>query len=1059
MTETNKIKLVIEAEDRASGVLRGIAQFAMGGLLADGIRTIGTALKDLATDTIAVGSAFESQMAILGTAVSDTSVTMEQLHDATLTIGADTSLIGVSAAEAGEALTGLYKAGLDTTDIFGDLQGYLAGATELSGAMRAAVDLQAASELDLAQASDLVAISMATFGLGAEDATRIADNFVQTADASVAEVSSLAEAMTNIGPTAAAFGMSLEDTNVALGLLSTRGIAGAEAGTALKSMLVNLMRPTDDVMDAMKALGLSLYDEQGQLKELSTLVADFSEALGENATITVATGGASNELRKAAEKARDALPGLTTKLSEQEAQLAILNKELASTTKKYGENSVQADKKRLAVTKLSNDIAETTGKIASHNQTLSAYDGAVASAGTTTQVLTEEMKNQYIQTLAGTYGMKTLQVLINEGAEGWQEMEAAVAGASSAQEIAAARTDTFAGQMEALDGTIETLKIGLSEAFLPALTDIVVVLADMINNYAPSIIAAFDELMASGAEWGATLTEAWSWIQQNAEPILAGLAAMLLTVVVPAAVTSAAALAPVVLPILAIGAAVGGLVAAWQNDWGGIRTTLTDVWDNTLKPIFGVLSQWLEVNVPNALAVLQEQWNAIWPTVQAVVQTAWVVIQDVIGAAIDVIWPAVQQFVATIIENLQQFEPVLDALKVLWESLEPVIGVVLAAIGAIVLAAVGLIAGLFQGLAEAIGPIIEGIAGVLTGFVTLLSGAVDVIAGLVQLIVGVFTGNTEAVEAAWQKMKDGVGKIVDGLVQGVWSAFSGLVEGVIAFVTGLVEGVISFFTTLYERLVGHSIIPDLVNGILAWVRTLLTGWTELWDQVKAFVEKIWNGIKGFLEGVWNGIKGTAEAAWTLIQAFVEDPMRVVDTTVRTLWDELKGHLEGIWDGIKGAAERIWENIKELLGGAFDGMRQRWSDAFSGVADAIKGPLNAVLRVVEDVINAAIDGLNGLIDAANMIPGVELGHVDHVSLPRLHEGGFINSGEMLAVVRGNEAVLPLDSPRTVDVLADALARAVERAGGAARGLVVYGDVTLRAESDEGRQILRELMALA
>jgi TP901 family phage tail tape measure protein len=41
--------------------------------------------------------------------------------------------------------------------------------------------------------------------------------------------------------------LGIEDTNNALAILSTRGITGAEAGTALKSMLTNLQRPTTAV--------------------------------------------------------------------------------------------------------------------------------------------------------------------------------------------------------------------------------------------------------------------------------------------------------------------------------------------------------------------------------------------------------------------------------------------------------------------------------------------------------------------------------------------------------------------------------------------------------------------------------------------------------------------------------------------------------------------------------------------------------------------------------------------------------------------------------------------
>ena len=164
-----------------------------------------------------VAREFESSMAVMSTAVDP------------LSVGAQTTA---------EAITGLYKAGLSTGEIFGDLQGYRAGTTELGGALRASVDLAAASELDMVQASELAAITLASFGgeltteaERAEFINAAMNNFVQTADGSVASVADLQAAFVNVGPTAAAMGMGVEDVNTALGILSTRGITGSEAGT------------------------------------------------------------------------------------------------------------------------------------------------------------------------------------------------------------------------------------------------------------------------------------------------------------------------------------------------------------------------------------------------------------------------------------------------------------------------------------------------------------------------------------------------------------------------------------------------------------------------------------------------------------------------------------------------------------------------------------------------------------------------------------------------------------------------------------------------------------
>lgn len=235
-------------------------------LLAIGKKMIGTAAD------------FESQMNIMALAASRSATPLETLRDAAIAVGGDTRLMGIDALQAADAMTGFYKAGLDTTQILGDLNAYLNDGAELGGALRAAIDMAAASELDLARASDVVAIAMATFQLDAGEASRITDGFVQAADASLTNVGQLAEALTNVGPSAHAFGLSLEETNTALAILSNQGIIGAEAGTNLKSMLNNMIRPTKKVKDALKALNVQLFDETGTMRDMPDIIGQLERA-------------------------------------------------------------------------------------------------------------------------------------------------------------------------------------------------------------------------------------------------------------------------------------------------------------------------------------------------------------------------------------------------------------------------------------------------------------------------------------------------------------------------------------------------------------------------------------------------------------------------------------------------------------------------------------------------------------------------------------------------------------------------------------------------------------
>lgn len=314
----------------------------------------GAALTAVGGLAVKEAASFESAVNIMGVAASGAGMSLDVLRQAALEVGEDTQLIGIDAMEAADAITVLLKSGMSAADVFGNLDGYLEGTSDLGGALRASVDLAAASNLEFAESADAISVALATFGRPASEATAIADNFVATADASIAEVRDLTEAFVNVGPTANQFGWRLEDVNTALALLSQRGIRGSEAGTALKSMMTNMMRPTKAVVGTLDRLNVSLYDQEGQMRTLPDIMADLESALGG---------------------------------------------------------------------------------------------------------LNEEERNLAIQTLAGTYGMKAMATLVTEGAEGWQEMEAAIGDAASSQEVADARTRGLAGAFEQLQGTIQTLMI------------------------------------------------------------------------------------------------------------------------------------------------------------------------------------------------------------------------------------------------------------------------------------------------------------------------------------------------------------------------------------------------------------------------------------------------------------------------------------------------------------------------------------------------------------------------------------------------------------------------
>ena len=165
-----------------------------------------------------------------------------------------------------------------------DAMGYMAlagwDAKEIVAALPDVLSLASAGQLDLALASDIVTDTMSMFGLTALESARASDVFALTQASTNTSVEQLGEAMKYAGATASAFGLDIEQTSALLGIMANNGIKGSMAGTSLKSVLSRLAAPTKEVMNGFEELNVSLYDADGNLKDLGVLLPEVQRAMG-----------------------------------------------------------------------------------------------------------------------------------------------------------------------------------------------------------------------------------------------------------------------------------------------------------------------------------------------------------------------------------------------------------------------------------------------------------------------------------------------------------------------------------------------------------------------------------------------------------------------------------------------------------------------------------------------------------------------------------------------------------------------------------------------------------
>lgn len=423
-----------------------------------------------------------------------------------------------------------------------------------------------------------------------------------------------------------------------------------------------------------------------------------------------------------------------------------------------------------------------------------------------------------------------------------------------------------------------------------------------------------------------------------------------------------------------------------------------------------------------------------------------------VGGFFDGIGAIIGRFIDTLLPNLrlawESLQPGFVAIGGIITDLLPVFGGIAAILGVVLGPALGIVL-------AAVGALLDGVSVTLPYIGTIFSGVFEIIGGVIHVftslldavitfVTDVFSGRVGAAMTDFQTKFNGVWTGIGEVVKGVVDVIGGLISGLFNLITttvgDLVKNVTDFFTKLYNDLVGHSIVPDLVNGILGLFNILASG-------VVQFAKDIWDGVvrnvtslKEDAINLFTTLRDGAVVIFTLLR----------DTAInaaKDLWTGIVGHIQSLKDDViskvtllrdgavllfnvlkdtaVGAAKDLWTgivghltslatdvtttvtNIQTGAVGLFNTLRDTviktvldlWTGAvlnFQGLLTAVTGPngiiptlVDGIIRVVGTIL-AAVTGPNGVIQ--NVITGItgEIGQLNAI-------GGNIVSGLVQGVV--------------------------------------------------------------
>lgn len=600
--------------------------------------------------------------------------------------------------------------------------------------------------------------------------------------------------------------------------------------------------------------------------------------------------------------------------------------------------------------------------------------------------LSPAARDAALKTILMGDGMKAMIPLLDAGVAGFDAMKVKVNEAGAAQDMAAAQTSGFNGALGSIKNGIETLQLAIGMALLPVLTRLITEGISPVIGAVSEVVGALIEAGIGSSEFAESMdlvgqaiglpanmlqniviglqnfatamVPVGGFIQSNLLPILAGFGAMILAVVIPAFITWAAAawataaanvaaLAPILIPILLIGAAVALLVAAWQNNFLGIRDITASVWA-TIQPYFDQLVAWLSVAIPAAIQAAAQLWTGtLWPALQAVGNF-------IVGTVI----PALSQVAAWLATNIP------------------------AAIQAVI---VGF--GQFQAGAMLVWAVIQTAwQNVVTTTTTAWANVTTVVqAGISAVVTDVQTRIavvTTIVQAVWNT--------VVFLTSAAWNAIVGAVSPGVQQVVAVLQSGWATLTSIVANVwagivavVGPA-MATIATAVLSGVAAVQAAWSAGWAVVQSVASSVWATIQSvvaaavasvqstiqsvisFIQSVWGVAQQAAQtqttAAWAAIQTIITGAMLAVKIAIQVGVAVVQGIMATAWAVVVAAANNDFGKIPAIISAGLDKVKAILQAGVSMITAVAGTMAAAALSLGKNIVSGIISGVGSMGNA-------------------------------------------------------------------------------------------------
>lgn len=366
------------------------------------------------------------------------------------------------------------------------------------------------------------------------------------------------------------------------------------------------------------------------------------------------------------------------------------------------------------------------------------------------------------------------------------------------------------------------------------------------------------------------------------------------------------------------------------------------------------------------------------------------------------------------------------------------------------------------GVAAAATWALNGAIAVLTSPITLVIAAIAALIGIGVLLYQNWDTVVEFAKTAWQGLCD----FISGICQAIGEFFSGLWTKL----QEIFEPIGQWFSEKFQQ--AWDAIVNIFSGIGEWFSGVFQGaWdaiVNIFTPIGSWFGERWADVTSALANIGAWFTDMFQKAWTgLTNIFSK-----LGSWFGERWNDVTNALANVsaWFGnMFTSAYNAVKNAFSSIGSFFSGVWSTVQSIFvnagqkvgSAVGGAFRSAVNGVLGTIENVVNGFIGMINGVIGMINKIPGVSLGGIGYVSLPRLARGGIVDSPTVAMIGEaGKEVVMPLENTGFLQTMGRVVGSAVVNALGGglpqSGGFSGSGDIVIMIGGHEfGRVAIQEI----